>query len=177
MDEGKRDITDAEWLGVKEEPTTPVVSEAQNANIDNNVNNVNNSGQPNAATVTPPVAVPAQDGKYRTMAIWAIILNSSTLIIGMVAGFLALFGLAAGFGCMLGSSSACGSIDNWFSNPLAILMTIAIFLVAAFGPIVGIVLSIISFSKLPVGSGLRKGIIISLIPYALGVLMVVLSYL
>ena len=174
MDEGKRDITDAEWLGVKEEPTTPVVSEAQNANI---ANNDNNSGQPNAATVTPPVAEPAQDGKYRTMAIWAIILNSSTLIIGMIAGFLALFGLAAGFGCMLGSSNACGSIDNWFSNPLAILMTIAIFLVAAFGPIVGIVLSIISFSKLPVGSGLRKGIIISLIPYALGVLMVVLSYL
>lgn len=166
MDEDKRDISDAEWLGVKEEsitPVTPIATEAQNTN--------------GAQDVNAPIAAPALDEKYRKMAIWAIILNSSTLIIGMVAGFLALFGLAAGFGCMLGSSSACGSIDNWFSNPLAILMTIAIFLVAAFGPIVGIVLSIISFSKLPVGSGLRKGIIISLIPYILGVLMVVLSYL
>ena len=149
MDSNKEKMSDAEWLGVKEEPVAQP-QPVQNANTQpaEGVQNVNTTvNTPTTSNI--PVAI--DNSKYEKMATWAIILNFGAPVI---AGFWFL-SLLAELGCAL--SHGCSSLHS--SSYYYILMVV---IGAAF--LVGIILSFMSFGK--TRSTAKKVLIaVSLLPY------------
>lgn len=149
MDDSNKRMSDAEWLGVKEEPIAQPQSvqdaDTQPAGGVQGVNTTVNT----PATSNIPVAI--DNSKYEKMATWAIILNFGAPVI---AGFWFL-SLLAELGCAL--SSGCSSLHSSAYYYILMLVVGAAFLV-------GIILSFMSFGK--TRSTIKKVlIVVSLLPY------------
>lgn len=144
MDDSNKRMSDAEWLGVKEEP----VAQPQPAQPAEGVQVVNTTVNTPAVS-NIPVAV--DNSKYEKMATWAIILNFGAPVI---AGFW-FISLLAELGCAI--SHGCSSLHSSAYYYILMLVVGAAFLV-------GIILSFMSFGK--TRSTIKKVlIVVSLLPY------------